>query len=237
MVGWMGQCCCGPTDPPPPLCDTDAETELFEDFVSHEFFIQSQMQVVNAQLQLTGRTNPGRTVSEGLAIAPPFKKVTQAGDITFTVKLVDWHNVLTPFTEYKAQIKVAAPWSYFRSFGVEAYNAHFKSLNRYRFICGVEGTLPNQQIVLPVTPQDGDTFGFRMKNFSPLPPFSNIVVCESVDVLVNGAVVYTYTGQDQPAFDQCYLSSYLYLEQPVFNDILTPGQTVLRLDDFYGLCE
>ena len=236
MVGWLGGCCCAQT-PPPELCDNAYLTELTEDFVSHDFLITAQMQVLNAQLQLTGRTNPGRTVSEGFAFAPPFKKVTQDGDVTFTIKLVDWHNVLTPLTEYKAQIKVSAPFSFFRSFGVEAYNAHFRSLNHYRFICGDEGTIPNQQFIIPVTPQDGDTFGFKMKDFSPLPPYSNVVVCNSVDVLVNGAVVYTYTGQDQPAFDQCSVNPYLYLEQPVFNDILTPGQTVLKLDDFYGLCE
>ena len=223
MVGLLGCGCCG--TPTTPLCQTSYDSEFSDDFspsYDPTWTLIGNLQTLGGNLIAfaSGATWAGQLTR----IA---QKETVAGDVNVQIKLVDWQNTITAGLVYSAGISLGNVF-------IDAVNSGFTLLNRYRLTIGSWST------TLSVTPQDGDLVQLRLTGFTPIvpPPFPYVTPLEvaTVQVLINGGVIYEYTGPEQVIFDACFTLAQIQISQPAFI-IGGPNWMQVKLDDYYLNCE
>lgn len=238
MVGWMGGCCCGPSEPPSGVC-ANGLLEQFTDDFSPDFdpaWGVSGLVTDAGICRATGQQLPWYSgYTQGVATTR-YQKFTLAGKNEVTVKLVDWQD--TPLLPgHSSQTGIILNGAGILPFGVGPFVPLFRAgvfayrtstINQYVY------NSPFAAInYTGVVPQDGDVFGLRLSNHVVNNALDFEVLAQKVEVLVNGVAVWSQTGSGVVAYLKCDFTWNIMIWQQAFSfGFPVPGRTILKLDDF-----
>lgn len=242
MVGWIGGCCCGDGGGggDPLSCSTTHATSFTDDFSPSydpgwNMFLPN-LTTVGGVCQCTGQSYFGFPYTYGYALKL-FRKLTLQGTVEASAKLVSWPTAPLPNNVLGAyESALIAVFNNYGKVRVLAYRNYWHNV----YAIGVGGIDGNLFYLTTTTPQAGDTFGYRLSNFLSQAPFGVEVVCQTLEVIVNGAVIWTNPTPPlwtYPLFNPCEFWSGLEISQAFFPQFpMFPGQTILKLDDYAITC-
>jgi hypothetical protein len=245
MVGLLGCGCCngGGGGDPPPLCLSTNKTQFSDDFYPTFdpgwLTISMQLLAVNGTARCNGQSFFGFPWTRGTAYAQ-MQKQTLAGKIEASVTLVSWPTTPPPYLTPAYRSKLVVVFNGYGRYEVSAYRDHF--VNVYRVTTNDGGTSGGPLIWAQFgSPRAGDTFGYRLTNFVSQLPFVNEVICQKLEVLINGSVAWTSPSPPlwvYPRLAPCEFICGLEIEQAFFPQFpMFAGQIVLQLDDYQIICE
>jgi len=226
MVGWLGGCCCAPTEPQ--LCDGTYPQNFNEDFepdFDPDWFYQNpNLIIVNGECQVDPNYIQG---SAGNIVY--IEKKSIEGEVEVSLTLADFIDSYQHFGDYAVSVQMIA-YDTTSSLFITATSARIglpvgSVFKYYR---------TTNQFYNFITPQDNDVFGFVMKGFTLTNPGSSIPIVQpsTVEYKVNGSIISTQT-QNMPLMLACQMQFRFVITQPFFQQGAIPAwHTQLAVDDF-----